>query len=59
MSPSGAPIVSLRNVGKTFDSGTVALEGFNLDVRAGEFVSLLREIPRAAASRRRCALFRA
>ena len=34
-------IVSLRNVGKTFDSGTVALDGFDLDVCAGEFVSLL------------------
>ena len=31
----------LRNVGKTFESGTVALDGFDLDVRAGEFVSLL------------------
>jgi NitT/TauT family transport system ATP-binding protein len=35
------PIVSLRNVGKTFPRGTVALDGFDLDVRAGEFVSLL------------------
>jgi NitT/TauT family transport system ATP-binding protein len=34
-------IVSLHNVGKTFDSGTAALEGLNLDVSAGEFVSLL------------------
>ena len=34
-------IVSLRDVGKTFDSGTVALDGFDLDVRDGEFVSLL------------------
>jgi NitT/TauT family transport system ATP-binding protein len=41
MSPSGAPIVSLRHVGKTFESGTVALRDFNLDVRPGEFVSLL------------------
>ena len=41
MTPSGQTIVSLRNVGKTFASGTVALDGFNLDVRAGEFVSLL------------------
>lgn len=38
---SSAPIVSLRNVGKAYDSGTVALDGFNLDVRPGEFVSLL------------------
>lgn len=40
MSP-GNSIVSLRKVGKTFDSGTVALDGFDLDVREGEFVSLL------------------
>ncbi len=33
--------VSLRGVGKTFDSGTVALRGFDLAVRDGEFVSLL------------------
>jgi NitT/TauT family transport system ATP-binding protein len=31
----------LRGVGKTFESGTVALNGFDLSVRAGEFVSLL------------------
>ncbi len=36
-----AEIVSLRNVGKTFASGTVALQGLDLDVRGGEFVSLL------------------
>lgn len=34
-------VVSLRGVGKTFESGTVALDGFDLDVRAGEFVALL------------------
>jgi NitT/TauT family transport system ATP-binding protein len=34
-------IVALRDVGKTFDSGTVALRGFNLKVNDGEFVSLL------------------
>ena len=38
---SGSAIVSLRNVGKTFDSGTVALDGLTLNVRDGEFVSLL------------------
>ena len=38
---TSAAIVSLRAVGKTFDSGTVALAGLDLDVRAGEFVSLL------------------
>src|SRR6185312_2630089 len=41
MSPSAPAVVSLRNVGKTFESGTVALDGLNLDVREGEFVSLL------------------
>jgi NitT/TauT family transport system ATP-binding protein len=35
------PVVVLRGVGKTFESGTVALSGFDLSVRAGEFVSLL------------------
>ncbi|MGA2891872.1 MAG: ABC transporter ATP-binding protein [Xanthobacteraceae bacterium] len=40
--PSQAePLVALRGVGKTFPSGTVALSGLDLDVRAGEFVSLL------------------
>jgi NitT/TauT family transport system ATP-binding protein len=41
MNLSGSQIVLLRNVGKTFDNGTVALDGLTLDVRAGEFVSLL------------------
>jgi NitT/TauT family transport system ATP-binding protein len=41
MNSSGSNIVLLRGVGKTFESGTTALSGFNLDVRAGEFVSLL------------------
>jgi len=41
MNPPASEIVSLRSVGKTFDSGTVALGGFDLAVRAGEFVSLL------------------
>jgi NitT/TauT family transport system ATP-binding protein len=35
------PLVALRGVGKTFPSGTVALGGLNLDVRDGEFLSLL------------------
>ncbi|MGD0151383.1 MAG: ABC transporter ATP-binding protein [Xanthobacteraceae bacterium] len=38
---SGAPIVALHGVGKTFPSGTVALTGLDLDVREGEFLSLL------------------
>jgi NitT/TauT family transport system ATP-binding protein len=41
MSAPGSSIVSLRNVGKTFDNGTTALGGLSLDVRAGEFISLL------------------
>ena len=41
MSALAKTIVSLRGVGKTFERGTVALDGFNLDVRGGEFVSLL------------------
>ena len=41
MSLPGTPIVSLRDVGKTFESGTVALDGLSLDVYGGEFVSLL------------------
>ena len=41
MIASGQTIVSLRGVVKTFESGTLALNRFDLDVRAGEFVSLL------------------
>ncbi|MBI3704420.1 MAG: ABC transporter ATP-binding protein [Rhizobiales bacterium] len=41
MTLSGQTVVSLRNVRKTFERGTVALDRFNLDVRPGEFVSLL------------------
>ncbi len=45
MAPEAAPhsgaVVSLRGVGKTFASGTVALAGLDLDVRNGEFLSLL------------------
>ena len=37
----GHPIVSLRGVGKTFGTGTLALDSLDLDVRAGEFLSLL------------------
>jgi NitT/TauT family transport system ATP-binding protein len=35
------PLVSLRGVGKVFGSGTQALHGLDLDVREGEFLSLL------------------
>jgi NitT/TauT family transport system ATP-binding protein len=38
---SGAPVVALSNVGKTFASGVVALDRLSLDVWPGEFVSLL------------------
>jgi len=38
---SPTPIVSLRGVDKTFPNGTLALAGLDLDVRDGEFVSLL------------------
>ena len=34
-------IVSLRGVGKTFERGTIALDGLDLDIREGEFVALL------------------
>ena len=38
---SGPSVVALRGVGKTFGTGTVALDGLDLDVRDGEFLSLL------------------
>ena len=38
---AAAPLVSLRGVGKTYANGVRALDGFELDVRKGEFVSLL------------------
>jgi len=38
---SDSPLVTLRGVGKTFPNGTLALTGLDLDVREGEFVSLL------------------
>ena len=36
-----APIVALAGVGKTFDNGVVALAGLDLEVREGEFLTLL------------------
>jgi NitT/TauT family transport system ATP-binding protein len=36
-----APLVALRGVGKSFPSGTRALAGLDLEVRAGEFLALL------------------
>jgi len=41
MTSQARAAVSLHGVGKTFESGTVALRGFDLAVRDGEFVSLL------------------
>jgi NitT/TauT family transport system ATP-binding protein len=38
---SAPPLVALRGVDKTFPSGTAALKGLDLDVRQGEFISLL------------------
>ena len=38
---SAASLVALRGVGKMFASGTRALAGLDLDIRPGEFVSLL------------------
>ena len=38
--PSGV-LIELRNIGKIFANGTVALAGLDLDVREGEFLTLL------------------
>jgi NitT/TauT family transport system ATP-binding protein len=38
---TATPMVALRGVGKTFPNGVVALDGFDLDVRPGEFLALL------------------
>ena len=38
---SGPPVVALSGVGKSFANGLVALDRLDLDVRPGEFVSLL------------------
>jgi NitT/TauT family transport system ATP-binding protein len=38
---SNSPLFALRGVGKTFPNGTVALVGLDLEVRDGEFLSLL------------------
>jgi NitT/TauT family transport system ATP-binding protein len=35
------PLVSIRDVSKQFANGTIAIHGVNLDLRDGEFVSLL------------------
>ncbi|GHB38264.1 nitrate/sulfonate/bicarbonate ABC transporter ATP-binding protein [Pseudovibrio japonicus] len=36
-----SPLLSLKGVSKTFENGTTAVDGFDLDVRAGEFLSIL------------------
>jgi len=38
---STRPLVSIRNVSKQFANGTIAIRGVDLDLRDGEFVSLL------------------
>jgi NitT/TauT family transport system ATP-binding protein len=38
---NAAPVVALRGVGKAFANGVVALDRFDVDVRPGEFLSLL------------------
>jgi NitT/TauT family transport system ATP-binding protein len=39
--PGAASVVTLRGVGKTFGTGTLALDGLDLEIRDGEFLSLL------------------
>jgi NitT/TauT family transport system ATP-binding protein len=41
LASTGAPVVVLRGVGKTFANGVVALDRLDLAVRQGEFVTLL------------------
>jgi NitT/TauT family transport system ATP-binding protein len=38
---SGKPLVSLKSISKVFSNGTLALSNMSLDVRRGEFLSLL------------------
>jgi NitT/TauT family transport system ATP-binding protein len=38
---SEGAVVTLRGVGKTFRNGTLALEGLDLEVRRGEFLTVL------------------
>ncbi|ESR26238.1 ABC-type nitrate/sulfonate/bicarbonate transport system, ATPase component [Lutibaculum baratangense AMV1] len=39
--PTGRPAITLTGVSKRFDTGTLALDGLNLRVAEGEFLSLL------------------
>jgi NitT/TauT family transport system ATP-binding protein len=41
MPPMTKPLVSIQNAGKIYKNGTVALAGLDLDVRAGEVLTLL------------------
>jgi NitT/TauT family transport system ATP-binding protein len=41
MAAGRRPVVSIRNVSKQFSNGTLAIRGVNLDIAAGEFLSLL------------------
>jgi ABC-type nitrate/sulfonate/bicarbonate transport system, ATPase component len=41
MSEMGANVVEINGVSKSFRTGVTALEGINLGIRAGEFVSLI------------------
>jgi NitT/TauT family transport system ATP-binding protein len=41
VAPTSDSVVSLRDVSKTFANGVTALDGFSIDVRDGEFVTLL------------------
>ena len=34
-------IINLKEVNKTFDNGTVAVQGMNIDVSNGQFISFL------------------
>jgi NitT/TauT family transport system ATP-binding protein len=38
---SPLPLVSIRGVSKQFSNGTLAIRGVDLDIAAGEFMSLL------------------
>ena len=35
------PIISVAQLNKTYDSGTVALDSVDLDIKAGEILALL------------------
>lgn len=41
MTAINSPLLSLKGISKTFENGTVALNGLDLDVKAGEFLSIL------------------